>query len=194
MEQAQRFHHDLADTLQIRVVQEMSEYHRTFAPGGCFFFTVVTHRRQPHFANENNVKRLREAFVRVKAKHPFIIDAIVILPDHLHTLWQLPDGDSNYSLRWRLIKHYVSTGLQTDTNHRDEKQVWQRRFWEHTITDERDWRNHMDYIHYNPVKHGYVHSPADWKSGSFSRAVDIGWYDNDWGAFEPENILGMDVE
>ena len=158
----------------------MSQYHRSFMPGGCFFFTVVTHQRQPLFSDENNVNRLRDAFRRVKTKHPFTIDAIVILPDHLHAIWRLPEGDSDYSLRWRLIKHYVATGLHSNTNHRGEKQVWQRRFWEHTVTSKQDWCKHMDYIHYNPVKHGYVDSPAAWKFSSFSRALNQGWYDEAW--------------
>ena len=172
----------------------MSRYRRIIAPGGCFFFTVVTHERRRYFENEGNVDRLREAFRHVIEKKPISIDAIVILPDHLHTIWRLPDGDADYSLRWRLIKHFVAIGIHSNTNHRGEKQIWQRRFWEHSIRNERDWHNHMDYIHYNPVKHGYVENPAEWKHGSFSTAVSKGWYDETWGCSAPRNIDGMELE
>ncbi len=172
----------------------MSNYHRAFVPGGCFFFTLITYKRHKYFADDNNVNRLREAFLHIKKKHPFTIDAITILPDHLHTIWQLPNGDTNYSLRWRLIKHFVATGIDTSINHRNEKQIWQRRFWEHVIRDERDWHNHIDYIHYNPVKHGYVTRPDIWKYSSFSHALNKGWYDANWGCSAPMNINGMDLE
>jgi len=172
----------------------MSQYRRAFIPGGCFFFTLVTHKRHQYFSEKNNINRLREAFNHVKEKHPFTIDAITILPDHLHTIWRLPDGDTNYSLRWRLIKHFVATGIKTSSNHRNEKQIWQRRFWEHTIRNEKDWRNHMDYIHYNPVKHGYVSRPDAWQYSSYSHALNKGWYDINWGRSLPENIRGMNLE
>ncbi|MEA3411324.1 MAG: transposase [Pseudomonadota bacterium] len=172
----------------------MSNYIRAFVPGGCFFFTVVTHARQPFFANGNHVDRLREAFRRVMEKHPFAIDAIVILPDHLHTIWRLPDDDSDFGSRWRLIKHFVASGIEGTTNRRGEKQVWQRRFWEHVIRNDEDWRNHMDYIHYNPVKHGYTETPAEWRYSSFLRSVDKGWYEPDWGSAMPANIEAMELE
>jgi putative transposase len=100
------------------------------------------------------------AFHRVMKRHPFIMEAFVILPDHVHCLWRMPAGDSNYSLRWRLIKSYFSAGFNYSVNERGKKEVWQRRFWEHLLRDDEDWRRHMDYIHYNPVKHGYVKSPG----------------------------------
>ncbi len=172
----------------------MSNYRRTRATGACYFFTVVTYKRQALFTNENNIDTLREAFRVIKNKHPFTINAITILPDHLHTIWQLPPNDANFSLRWRLIKHFVSTKINTSKNHRNEKQIWQRRFWEHLITDNNDWQRHMDYIHYNPVKHGYTNHPGKWKFSSFSTAVKKGWYDSNWGASEPENIKNLILE
>jgi putative transposase len=122
----------------------------------------------------------------VAKKRPFTIDAIVILPDHLHMLWTLPDSDVDYSLRLQQIKRYFSTGLPPMPSNRSqrvkgEKGIWQRRFWEHCVRDDRDWRNHMDYIHFNPVKHGYVHRVNEWTYSSFSRCVEKGLYDLEWG-------------
>ncbi|WP_305906783.1 transposase [Methylomarinum sp. Ch1-1] len=147
----------------------MSHYRRAYIPGGCYFFTAVTHHREAWFSTQENVDRLREAFRHVKNRHPFAIDAIVVLPDHIHTVWRLPDGDADFSLRWRLLKHYVAIKLSNGTNNRGEKQFWQRRFWEHVIRGETDWRNHIDYIHYNPVKHDYVTTPAQWPYSSNSQ-------------------------
>jgi putative transposase len=172
----------------------MSNYIRALAPGGRLFFTVVTQNHQPLFANDDHVERLREAFRRVMDKRPFAIDAIVILPDHLHTIWRLPDGGSNFGLRWRLIKHFVARGIAGSTNPRGEKQVWQRRFWEHVIGNEEDWRNHMDDVHYNPVKHGLTETPAQWANSSFLRCVEKGWYEPDWGRTMPANIASMELE
>jgi putative transposase len=132
----------------------MSDYRRAYVPGGCFFFTVVTHQRQRRFAEVRNIDRLRDGFRRTMEKHPFHIDAVVILPDHLHTIWRLPVGDTDFSLRWRLIKHYLASGIPAATNRRGEKMLWQRRFWGHAIRDEEDWRHPVGYVHYNPVKHG----------------------------------------
>jgi putative transposase len=172
----------------------MSNYRRAFIPGGSFFFTLVTHGRRRLFDDQRAVDRLREGFRRTMAKQPFRIDAIVILPDHLHTVWQLPEGDSDFSLRWRLIKHYLASGIVAPVNHRGEKRVWQRRFWEHAIRDEDDWRNHLDYVHYNPVKHGYVKRPGDWRWSSFQRSVRRGWYSPGWGESEPGSLDGMEFE
>ena len=172
----------------------MSNYHRAYLPGGAYFFTVVTLNRAQIFTNEERVEVLRQAICKVMAARPFEIDAMVILPEHLHCIWRMPEGDADYSSRWREIKKAASRQISTATNARNERNVWQRRFWEHTIRDEEDWRNHMDYIHYNPVKHGLVSSPGDWPWSSFSRAVAKGWYEPSWGASEPKNLSGMDCE
>ena len=137
------------------------------------FFTVVTHGRRPLFKHAAAVDMLRVAFRRVREKHPYEIDAIVILPDHLHTIWTLPSGDADYPLRWRLVKswftkHWVLDGAKgVGRNGR----VWQNRYWEHTLRDERDFERHVDYIHWNPVKHGYVDVPMDWAWSSLGRFV-----------------------
>lgn len=172
----------------------MSGYQRLRINGGCYFFTVVTWRRKWVFNDDKRVQMLRDALLKVKATRPFQIDAMVVLPDHLHCIWQMPEGDADYSSRWREIKKAVSRGIDTATNHRHERLVWQRRFWEHAIRDENDWRRHMDYIHYNPVKHGFVQHPGHWPWSSFASAVKKGWYDADWGAQPPGHISDMEFE
>lgn len=172
----------------------MSNYHRAFLPGGIYFFTVVTLNRTPIFTNEDRVEILRQAIRKIMAARPFEIDAMVILPEHLHCIWRMPEDDADYSSRWREIKKAASRQISTFTNTRNERNVWQRRFWEHAIRDEEDWRRHVDYIHYNPVKHGLASRPGEWRWSSFSRAVSKGWYEESWGASEPANICGMDCE
>lgn len=170
------------------------EYRRHYQPGGCYFFTVVTRQRQPLLIE--NIERLRFAFHRTMTRYPFAIDAIVILSDHLHTLWRLPEGDSDYSRRWMVLKRCFSSalpaaGLSSSQTRKREKGIWQRRYWEHTIRDDADWARHMDYIHYNPVKHGYADSPAAWPYSSFSRCVERGVYVPEWGRLEPEGLPTM---
>jgi putative transposase len=166
------------------------------------FFYFGYPQRQP-LLTQKNIDRLRLAFQREMQKRPFNIDAIVILPDHLHTLWQLPEHDSNYSLCWSNIKRFFSIGCELSSSVPDisnsrfnkrAKPIWQRRFWEHTIRDQQDWQKHMNYIHYNPVKHGYVEPPADWQYNSFKKSVAKGWYQEDWEGSEPEIIKNIDYE
>ena len=149
-------------------------YRRAFQPGGSFFFTVVTAHRRPVFATAIAVDLLRDSFRAVRHQRPFAIDAIVILPDHLHCIWTLPEGDADFMTRWRLIKTWFSKRY-------DLENVWQQRYWEHVLRDERDFANHVDYIHYNPVKHGLVSKVIDWPYSSFHRYVRQGWCAADWG-------------
>jgi putative transposase len=172
----------------------MSHYRRARTEGASYFFTVVTKDRKPWFEHEENIDILRNAFRSIMSQRPFVIEAIVILPDHLHTIWNMPASDCDYSSRWREIKKCVSRHLDPRTNIRGERPVWQRRFWEHQICDEQDWRNHMDYIHYNPVKHRLVDNVRDWPWSSFHRLVAKGWYESDWGNSEPINIKNMKYE
>jgi len=156
------------------------EYRRLYQSGARYFFTVVTENREPLLID--NIERLRAAFRLCLLRYPFEIEAIVVLPDHIHTLWRLPDGDSDFSTRWMVIKRKFSAGLPSrvvsdSKTKKREKGIWQRRFWEHCIRDENDWRRHVDYIHFNPVKHGYVSAPQDWLYGSFNQAVRKGWYE-----------------
>jgi putative transposase len=172
----------------------MSNYRRVYQQGGCYFFTLICYQRKPILGNEKNIQLLREAFKSVMNDHPFEIEAIVILPEHLHCIWNLPENDNDFSLRWRLIKNLFSRKLDVEKNERGEKLVWQRRFWEHVIRDEKDWKNHMNYIHYNPVKHKHVKAPADWHHSSFKKFVQNGFYDLNWGRFEIPPMLDMDLE
>jgi putative transposase len=124
---------------------------------------------------------------------------VVVLPDHLHCIWCLSENDQDFSTRWSIIKRYFSTVMDKgNTNPSLEKKrecgVWQRRFWEHCLYDENDWRRHMDYIHFNPVKHGYVSSLREWPYSSFTRAIARGWYDLNWGETEPPSLRGLELE
>ena len=170
----------------------MSQYRRLRVPGGCYFFTLVTSNRAPVFQGAAEVGALRAALRRTMHARPFRIHAMVVLPDHLHCIWQLPPGDADFSGRWRAIKKSVSRQLlhprQTPAT------LWQRRFWQHLLRDEDDWRRHLDYIHYNPVKHGLAASPWAWPWSSFRHCVARGWYEPDWGASEPDAIAGMSLE
>ena len=139
-----------------------------------------------------NVDLLRNAFRYVRQQYHFKIDAIVVLPDHLHSIWILPESDADFSTRWGLIKNYFSRQchsqyqgkISTSRQHKGEKGVWQRRFWEHQIRDAQDFINHIEYIHYNPVHHGLVTAPKDWQYSSFHRYVEAGIYDQMWGSSE----------
>ena len=173
------------------------DYRRVWSPGASYFFTVATQYRRPLLIE--HIDRLRAAFRHVQANHPFTIDAVVILPDHLHTLWTLPDDDGDYAGRWMRIKRRFSSAFSASPScpsqvKKREKGIWQRRYWEHLIRDERDWRNHMDYIHYNPVRHGYVQWVRDWPYSSFHRCVERGWYEADWGEVIADEVRRMEFE
>ncbi len=169
----------------------MANYKRSYY-GRTYFFTVVTHNRKSLFREENVVDLLRGAIRDVQTTNPFEIDAIVVLPDHVHCIWSLPEGDVDYSKRWGRIKATFTKRMGHDQGNghlgnasrtrRHEGENWQRRFWEHQIRDEDDYRAHCDYIHYNPVKHGLVNEPAAWRFSSFHRFVQNGLYDADWGS------------
>jgi putative transposase len=172
-------------------------YRRNFIPGGTYFFTVaLTDRKRDWLVRHINLLRL--AFRRAKRERPFTIDAIVVLPEHLHCVWTLPPGDADYSHRWRLIKACLSkdlllAGAPIHQSAKGEYNVWQRRFWEHTVRDEADLLAHVDYIHYNPVKHGLVTRVSDWPYSSFHRFVRMGWLSADW-ADDPNLSEGMTGE
>jgi putative transposase len=164
----------------------MSSYRRAKIEGGIFFFTVILADRSSDLL-VREIDRLRRAYREAKAKQPFENEAICILPDHLHVLWSLPAGDSEFASRWMRIKANFSRGLPASAARsaskvaKREKGIWQRRYWEHAIRDDADFERHVDYIHYNPVKHRLVSRVADWPHSSFHRYVERGILPADWG-------------
>jgi putative transposase len=161
-------------------------YRRNFVVGGTYFFTATLADRRRDWLVKH-IDLLRTAFRQARRDRPFAIEAVVVLPDHLHCIWTLPPGDADYSQRWRLIKTRFSRALSAlespvRKNTKGEYNVWQRRFWEHTVGDERDFQAHVDYIHYNPVKHRLVPRVGEWPYSSFHRFVRAGWLDADWGS------------
>jgi len=163
----------------------MVRYRRNFLPGGTYFFTVTLLNRASRVLVDH-VDALRAAMRKTPASHPFTIDAVVVLPDHLHVVMTLPDGDADYTNRWRIIKRrFTDAVVKSDTpvaRHRNgEYALWQRRFWEHTIRDEEDFERHVDYVHFNPVRHGLVSRARDWPHSSFHSYVRQGLLPPDWG-------------
>lgn len=176
----------------------MSDYRRYFVPGGTFFFTVVAHQRRKLFRTARACRLLGATMRECRIKWPYETVAIVLLPDHLHVIWSLPPGDDRYSARLGWIKKefskaWIPSGKrEARRNERGELDVWQRRFWEHTIEDEDDLERHADYIHYNPRKHGLVKRPMDWPYSSFRKFVRLGSYEESWGADRPLDFSDLD--
>jgi len=160
-------------------------YRRNLIPGATFFFTVaLADRRSSRLTT--HIAALREAFRAARLERPFEIDAIVVLPDHLHAILTLPDGDADFPHRWRRIKavftqRLLNAGVALPSRDATGRILWQRRFWEHTIRDDSDYGRHVDYIHYNPAKHGLVANPADWPHSSLHRFIRQGVLTADWG-------------
>ena len=167
----------------------MPDYKRWFLAGGTYFFTVLTYNRRKIFNNANARKIFHRAIDEVQNSHPFEISGIVLLPDHCHCIWKM-SADENFSIRWAMIKRrftklWLSAGgwdkpVSASRTKRGERGIWQRRFWEHLIRNQHDFARHMDYIHYNPVKHGYVKCPHQWKHSSFHHWAKEGIYKSDW--------------
>ena len=165
----------------------MRTYTRAFTPGGTFFFTVNLADRSKSLLIDH-VDELRESVRRARDSHSFHIDAMVVLPEHIHAIWTLPAGDTDYPTRWALIKAGLSRKLpnteriSASRSKKGERGIWQRRYREHQIRDENDFARHVDYIHYNPVKHGHVKSPCDWAHSSVHRFIREGILQPGWGA------------
>jgi putative transposase len=163
----------------------MTNYRRNFLPGASYFFTVNLLDRRSRLLTEQ-IESLRKAFHYAKQRHPFSIEAMVIMPDHLHAVWTMPESDADYALRWRLIKSAFSRELplsqpvSRSRSGKGERGIWQRRYWEHTLRDESDFAKHVEYIHFNPVKCGHVSRVVDWPYSSFHRFVRRGIYPADW--------------
>jgi putative transposase len=164
-------------------------YRRANVAGATYFFTVNLAERRTGLLVEH-IDALREALRRVKRTHPFGIDALVVLPDHLHALWTLPQDDADFATRWMLIKGGFSRQIPASEYRspsrvaKGERGIWQRRYWEHLIRDERDFARHVDYIHFNPVKHGLVTCAVDWPYSSIHRYVRLGLVEPDWASDE----------
>ena len=164
----------------------MSRYRRAKIEGGTFFFTVALADR-PADLLVRHIDHLRKAYRFVVERYHFETVAICILPDHLHAIWSLPQKDFNFSMRWSLIKSGFSRLLPTaDLRSRSQivkrdKGIWQRRYWEHAICDENDLARHIDYVHFDPLKHGHVSQVREWPHSSFHRYVERGLLPLDWG-------------
>jgi putative transposase len=178
----------------------MSRYRRARSAGACYFFTVVTYRRQPILCDDAVRQALRDILIRVRETRPFTIDAWVLLPDHLHCIRTLPSGAADYSMRWNRIKRWVSMvcargykrpdWMSASKRKHRESTVWQRRFWEHQIRDDLDFMRHVDYLHYNPVKHGVCQRVADWPHSTFHQYVVHAVYPVDWSGVDGGVMTG----
>jgi putative transposase len=173
----------------------MRHYIRNYVPGGTFFFTVVTYQRRRMLTDALARSTLRSALRQVRARWPFDIIAIVLVPDHLHTVWSMPEGEADYSLRMQKVKEtftkqFLASGgtaaipSASEAFH-GQRGIWQPRFWEHTVRDEGDLKRCVDYVHWNPVKHGLIRRVMDYPWSSFHRYVRLGEYAGDWGAEDP---------
>ncbi|SDS93814.1 REP-associated tyrosine transposase [Bradyrhizobium canariense] len=163
----------------------MPQYRRAKLEGSIFFFTVVLAERSSHLLVDQ-IDQFRRAYRAVQQRRPFETIAVCILPDHIHAVWSLPEGDADFSTRWSLIKSGFSRGLDSMPRSaskvaKREKGIWQRRYWEHAIRDDADLERHVDYVHFNPVKHKHVARVTDWPHSSFHRYVERGLLAVDWG-------------
>lgn len=165
----------------------MTEYRRFYIANATWFFTVNLAQRHNNNLLIQEIDSLRIAFRYVQQRKPFHINAVVILPDHLHCMWTLPPGDDDYSTRWNLLKGHFSRAINPGERISDsrlkrrERGIWQRRFWAHLIVNQDDFNHHVDYIHWNPLKHGHVKQIGDWPYSSFHRFVKAGIYPANWG-------------
>jgi putative transposase len=168
----------------------MPNYIRPIAPGGTFFFTVVTEGREPFLCDTTARQILHDAIEACRTTRPFTLDAMVLLPDHTHAIWTLPPGDTDFSARWAAIKavftrHWLAQGgrehgRSTSRLSNRRRGVWQRRFYDHLIRDDADYERHLNYIHWNPVKHGLATCPHAWPFSTFHRLVQANLYERDW--------------
>lgn len=179
----------------------MTRYPR-LTSGPTYFFTVVAYQRRPIFCDPRFRAALRQSITNVRVARPFHIDAWVLMPNHMHCIWTLPERDVDYGRRWGEIKRHVSH-LCRETLHdpalltrsakkQRESTIWQRRFWEHQIRDDTDFERHMDYVHFNPVKHGFVLNVGEWEHSTFHRYVRDGVYAQDWGGTADARTRNLD--
>jgi len=171
------------------------QYRRVNIKGASYFFTVnLVNRKSSLLVDE--IDALRQSIQTVKQRHPFKIDAMVVMPDHLHAIFTLPVDDNDYATRWMLIKagfsRQIVTGEHVNPSRtsKRERGIWQRRYWEHLIRDDNDYEAHVNYIHYNPVKHGYVQQAAKWPYSSIHRYIKNGDISKNWGRDDKQNDKG----
>ena len=180
----------------------MSNYRRYYVPGGTYFITLVTYNRQPILTSSLARSCLRQAWLIEQSRRPFETVALCLLPEHLHVMIMLPEHDADFSTRIRNIKMrftrtYLKNGghesaVTLSKKHHKERGIWQRRFWEHCIRDDKDFENHLHYIHYNPVKHCLVENTTFWPYSSFHRYIKMGWYENDWSEMKPDHFSQLE--
>ncbi len=172
----------------------MSRYRRSLISGGIYFFTITLADRRFRLLF-NEVLHFKKAYRQVVSRYPFVTEAICVLPEHVHAVWRMPIGDAAYALRWGQIKSLFSRAYPSGTRSdrkikKREKGIWQRRYWAHQIRDELDLQRHIDYVHYNPVKHGLVKQVKDWPYSSFHRYVRAGLLPLDWGGHDDLGEFG----
>ncbi len=180
----------------------MPEYRRIYQPGGTYFFTLVTYNRKSIFRSKSARDLLHFTWVDVQSRHKFEAIAVCLLPDHIHAIWKLPEGDSDYPMRWKEIKRLftreylrqIGPGEARNESRQiqGEAAIWQRRYWTHVLFDQDDLNNHIDYIHINPLKHGLVNQVSDWEFSSFHRYVKDEIYPPDWGGKVDLNLKDID--
>ncbi len=169
------------------------KYRRADIPGATYFFTVNLADRKSQLLTEQ-IDTLRNAMRKIRQSHPFEIVAMVVLPDHLHAIWRMPEEDADFPLRWSLIKAAFSLAIpkteaiRNSRKHKRERGIWQRRYWEHQIRDEGNLEKHVDYVHFNPVRHGYATRAVDWPYSSIHREIAKGNVDENWGYFGEAEI------
>ena len=171
-------------------------YRRVLIPNATYFITVNLQNRKSNLLIQR-IDALRLAFSKVQQRHSFYIDAIVIMPDHWHMIMSLPTNDMDYPKRISLIKSTFSRQIEPhetiSRSRRDKRErgIWQRRYWEHIILDSQDYEHHVNYIHFNPVKHGYVHKPSDWKYSSIHRFINKGILSKNWAWNDDVKQMGF---
>jgi putative transposase len=173
--------------------QVRAKIRRWYVSDSIYFITCVTQSREPLFLDLANLALLKTTLRNVKTYHPFGMRGYAFMPDHIHLLIFLPEN-ADISTLLHSIKRNFTVNYKKEHHLTDPLQIWQRGFWDHVIQDERDFLNHLDYIHYNPVKHGVVTQTGDYPYTSFHEYVKRGWYDPDWGQAEPEAIIGFNLE
>jgi putative transposase len=176
----------------------MVHYRRLQVKGGIYFFTVALQDRKSTLLTQY-IRVLQKSWKSVQVKRPFKTIAYVILPDHFHAVWQLPEDDNDFPTRLRLIKRQFTKNVVVmnsvfSKNKRNEYNIWQKRYWEHMIRDERDYENHINYIHYNPIKHKYVKRTRDWPYSSFMKFVNQGIYKLNWSDNIYKDYIDYDAE